>query len=305
MRLTTNFFFRTNSVNDLLKLMYQDGFLSSTEVAALRKTCRDLKETPVRVLRSLNVATSIEVQSFLQRFSGCLAVTDALLDALDESFNVLIPHDLALNYSVFAVAEKNGKLFVALEDPTDLRTFSAIEFFLGQKIVPCAATVQQLARGLCFLYGFDVTQLKLSTLLETSRGVVGGKAFDPPAQQRPPAIEKMDTFLVDSNLADFESPEPVQAPDNFSIPTDSLVKISTAVNTSLLRLALQKDKSNALTILNQCLAIFDLTVFDSNEGLTVQYKDEAALYSANPELQSPILKMLAPALDRIKEFKEN
>lgn len=165
-------------MHDLLQLMYQDGFLSSTELVALRKTCRELKESPVRVLRSLNVASSAEVQGFLQRFYGCAAVTDTLVEHLDESYKALIPVDIALNYSVFALAEEDSKLFVAMEDPTDPRILTQLEFFLDRKISPCVATVHQLARGLSLLYGFDVSQLKLSSVLEASRGVVGGKIYD-------------------------------------------------------------------------------------------------------------------------------
>ena len=184
-------------MHDLLQLMYQDGFLSSTELVALRKTCRELKESPVRVLRSLNVASPAEVQGFLQRFYGCSAVTDALLDQLDESYKVLIPVDIALNYNIFAIAEEDSKLFVAVEDPTDVRLMALFEFFLERKIVACVATVHQLARGLSLLYGFDVNQLKLSTVLESSRGVVGGKMYEDTHVAQIPPEEKSELYLDD------------------------------------------------------------------------------------------------------------
>ena len=221
-------------MHDLLQLMYQDGFLSSTELVALRKTCRELKESPVRVLRSLNVASSTEVQSFLQRFYGCSSVTDALVEQLDESFKALIPVDIALNYNVFAIAEEDLKLFVAVEDPTDVRNLSQLEFFLDRKIVACVATAQQLARGLSFLYGFDVSHLKLSTILESSRGVVGGKNYDNVSVTHQLFEEKSELLLDDAlseSLAgtsfDFKEPgETLNEVENLMAPpTPSLDSI--------------------------------------------------------------------------------
>jgi len=160
-------------MHDLLQLMYQDGHLSSTELAALKRTARQLGENPVRILRSLNVATPAEIKELLQRYYGFSAATDQLIDELDDSLRALIPADLALHYCVIPIAEENNQIFVLLEDPTDKGTLSQLEFFLGKKMIPVIATVQQLSNGLCRLYGVEPGRLKLSGLLEASRGAVG------------------------------------------------------------------------------------------------------------------------------------
>lgn len=160
-------------MHDLLQLMYQDGHLSSTELAALKRTARQLGENPVRVLRSLNVATPSEIKELLQRYYGFSAATDQLIDELDDSLRALIPADIALHYCVIPIAEENNQIYVLLEDPTDKGTLSQLEFFLGKKMIPVIATVQQLSNGLCRLYGVEPGRLKLSGLLEASRGAVG------------------------------------------------------------------------------------------------------------------------------------
>lgn len=193
-------------MHDLLQLMYQDGALSSTELVALRKTCRNLRENPVRVLRSLNIASPAEIQALLQKFFGISAITDEVIDALDENFKALIPTDIALNYSVFAVAEEDGKVYVAMEDPTDKGTIHQLEFFLGRQIIPVVASSFQLASGICKLYGVDISELKLSTVLESSRGVVGG--FVPRALQTEDVHEaEIETALIadDANDSFFNS----------------------------------------------------------------------------------------------------
>lgn len=160
-------------MHDLLQLMYQDGHLSSTELAALRRTSRQLKENPVRILRSLNVATPGEIKELLQRYYGFAAATDKVIEEIDDSLRAIIPADIALHYCVLPIADENGEIYVLMEDPTDKGILSQLQFFLDKRIVPVIATVQQLSNGLCRLYGVEPGRLKLSGLLETSRGAVG------------------------------------------------------------------------------------------------------------------------------------
>lgn len=160
-------------MHDLLQLMYQDGHLSSTELAALKRTSRQLGENPVRILRSLNIATPQDIKELLQRYYGFSAATEQLIDELDDSLRALIPADIALYYCVIPIAEEKNQIFILIEDPTDKGTLSQLEFFLQKKMVPIIATVQQLSNGLCKLYGVEPGRLKLSGLLEASRGAVG------------------------------------------------------------------------------------------------------------------------------------
>ncbi len=178
-------------MNDILQYMYQSGLLTSKELVSLRKTCRELNENPVRVLRSLNVSSPDEIQMVMQRFYRIPAVTDKLIDAMDESFKALIPIDLALHYGVFAVAEDGDALHIAMEDPSDKGLIHRLEFFLEKRIVPVSATVYQIAQALNKLYELSPEQLKLTTVIESSRGVVAGVKKAPPAQTPLPEVTNL------------------------------------------------------------------------------------------------------------------
>ncbi len=202
-------------MHDLLHLMFQDGTLTSSEVKALRRTCKNLRENPVRVLRSLNIASPMAIQDLFRRYYGIAAVTEELIDALDENFKALVPPDIALNYSTFAISDENDRLYVALEDPTDKGTLHDLQFFLGKKIVPVAATALQLARGLNKLYGLELNDLRLSTLLESSRGVVGGSTQGSGEQRN------SDSILGDSGFGS-SAGDALIAPESFEIDDDDL-----------------------------------------------------------------------------------
>lgn len=195
-------------MHDLLQRMHQEGLLAASELLALRRTCRDLRENPVRVLRSLNIASPEEIQGLLARYFRTSTVTDELVDALDESSKALIPIDLALHLSVLPIAEENGRLFVALEDPSDKSVLHQLAFFLDRRIDPAAATAHQIAKGLHKLYGLNPDQLKLSTVLEISRGVVGGVPEPEAVSQRMALAHSgssaPDAWDMPSSLADVE-----------------------------------------------------------------------------------------------------
>jgi hypothetical protein len=127
----------------------------------------------------------------MQRFYRIPAVTDKLIDAMDESFKALIPIDLALHYGVFAVAEDGDALHIAMEDPSDKGLIHRLEFFLEKRIVPVSATVYQIAQALNKLYELSPEQLKLTTVIESSRGVVAGVKKVPPAQTPLPEVTNL------------------------------------------------------------------------------------------------------------------
>ncbi len=175
--------------------MYQDGYLSSTELTALRKTCRDLRENAVRVLRSLNIVSQPEIQGLLQRFYGHDSATDALIENIGEDQRNLLPIDIALHYSVVAIGMHDRRLLVLMEDPTERRILESLGFFMGLRVRPVVATATQLARALSRAYGVEVGDLRLTTVLEASRGVFGGVIYD--HSQIAGAPEAEDDYLVD------------------------------------------------------------------------------------------------------------
>ncbi|APJ03411.1 hypothetical protein [Silvanigrella aquatica] len=165
---------------DLLQVMQQDGYLSSGELIALRKTCKELGENPVRVLRSLNIASPEQIQEYLQRYFRVNALGDQAIKLLDEGYQTYIPIDLAIHYSCFGLGEEHSALYVAMEDPSDRGTVQQLRFFLNKRIIAIAANVYQLAEGLSKIYRVSIPNLRLTTVIERSRGVVGGIRYEVP-----------------------------------------------------------------------------------------------------------------------------
>lgn len=189
---------------DLLQVMQQDGYLSSGELIALRKTCKELGENPVRILRSLNIASPEQIQEYLQRYFRVNALGDQAISLLDESYQSYIPIDLAIHYSCFGLGEENSALYVALEDPSDIGVIQQLRFFLNKRIIGISATVFQLAEGLSKIYRVSIPNLRLTTVIEKSRGVIGGLRYE--AAYETEAISIGDDF-AGANLSDDESDE--------------------------------------------------------------------------------------------------
>jgi hypothetical protein len=189
---------------DLLQVMQQDGYLSSGELIALRKTCKELGENPVRILRSLNIASPEQIQEYLQRYFRVNALSDKAISLLDESYQSFIPIDLAIHYSCIGLGEENSVLYVALEDPSDRGTIQQLRFFLNKRIIGISATVFQLAEGLSKIYRVSIPNLRLTTVIERSRGVIGGLRYEAPFEAE--AITIGDDF-AGANLSDYDSDE--------------------------------------------------------------------------------------------------
>ncbi len=164
-------------MSNLLKILHRDGLMTTEEAVAFRNICRNLNEKPVRLLRSLNIASPEQIQGYFQRYFRFDILKESSLQLLGKSHRDLIPKDLALHYSCFGLGEKNNRLYVAVEDPLDKGTLTQLSFFLGQKISPVCATVFQLTQGLTKIYDVSLSELKLSTNIDKSRGVIGGVRY--------------------------------------------------------------------------------------------------------------------------------
>ena len=162
---------------DLLKYMQQDGYLSANELVALKRTSKELGENPVRLLRSLNIASPEQIQGFLQKHFKVLILKQEALDEVSPDYQIFIPIDIAIFYSCFGIGEDNKNLYVAMEDPSDRGLINQLRFLLNKRVIGVSATVYQLAEGLTKIYHLPVSNLRLTTALEKSRGVLGGVRY--------------------------------------------------------------------------------------------------------------------------------
>jgi Type II secretion system (T2SS), protein E, N-terminal domain len=181
-------------VFDLLQLMYQDGLLSSTEMGSLQKLCSDLRERPVRVLRSLNLVSQPQLQNLVQEYYGVAKSTPELLVQLTPDHATFLPRDLALSCSCVGIGSDSRSVTVLVEDPSDPGLREKLEFFMEKRIEFVVATAAQLCEALEKVYGTAPEEQQLTTVLEASRGVVGGRVYD--ASQVAPDT-RHDDFLVE------------------------------------------------------------------------------------------------------------
>lgn len=197
---------------DLLKFMQQDGYLSNQELIALRKTSKELGESPVRLLRSLNIASPEQIQVFLQKHFHVLILKEDSLANVGPEYQIYVPIDIALFYSCFGIGEEEDILYIAMEDPSDRGIVNQLRFLLGKRIVGVCATVYQLAEGLTKIYHFQVSNLKLTTAIERSRGVIGGIRYEEKPKE---TLEINDSFsgvgLEDEGKVE-APPQPPEAP---------------------------------------------------------------------------------------------
>jgi hypothetical protein len=157
-------------VQDLVTFLHADGLITRSESLAIKRAARDLHENPVRILRSLNIASPSDIQKCFKVYFNFPLVTDSLVDHLTGEYASLIPVDLAIHYSVFGFGEEANKIFVGMEDPSDRSTREALHFFLDKDIVASAANIYQLKRALSKLYGLDERSSGLETVLDKARG---------------------------------------------------------------------------------------------------------------------------------------
>lgn len=254
-------------MHDLLQLMYQDGHLSSTELAALKRTSRQLGENPVRILRSLNIASPQEIKELLQRYYGFSAATEQVIEELDDSLRALIPADIALYYCVIPIAEEKNQIYALIEDPTDKGTLSQLEFFLQKKIIPVIATVQQLSNGLCKLYGVEPGRLKLSGLLEASRGAVGipttaiSRAAEHFIDDSQPLLD--DEVFKKLKVKPKKAPKKTAPKEEKKRPEPAIVvdpEMAAAVNLLGLRLSLARNRTEAAEMATDRLKNFGVSL---------------------------------------------
>jgi hypothetical protein len=130
------------------------------------EVCQRLKESPVRVLRSLRFFSSQELQKYLVMLGGAKPFTQEHMDSLKLNDRFLLPQDLAQIFCCFAFKKSNQHLYIATEDPLDPNLKAHLEFFTGDRCLFFAATPDQLSVALKRLYHLGLESVPVQTSLE-------------------------------------------------------------------------------------------------------------------------------------------
>lgn len=300
---------------DLLRFMQKDGYLSSEELTALRKTCRHLQENPVRVLRSLNIASPEQIQLFLKKHFKVLTLKPQSLLELSTANADFIPKDLALFYSCFGVTEENGVLFIAMEDPLDKATLHQLRFFLDKRIMGISATVYDLHDGLMRIYNCQETELKLTTALEKSRGLEGGYRYseDPIFwEPKAPVVVASEpskptaTPIAHDQVA--KAPQTALTEDEGMTSAYDQQRLAAVINLLLVKLALAADQQTAIELFARELSAIGLT-FTAKEYPAFEFSGpDFALVGSWDDLgrhqRNSLYRMIMPILKKISNRKE-
>ena len=165
-------------MRDLLQHMFEEGRLTASELVALKKTAHDLSESPVRLMRSLRIATAQELLDSLVKFTGC-AVYDPKIHHLSAENATWFPKELARFLNVLPLAETEHHLELLTEDPTSLKISATLTFLFRKKIKFIVTTAGQLIEGFNKVYGLKAHELNIRSLIDVSRGVIPrGKGDD-------------------------------------------------------------------------------------------------------------------------------
>lgn len=284
-------------MNDILTIMQKNDVLSSQETQLLRKTSQDLGENQIRLLRSFNIASSEQIQDYLQKYFRVPLLSSQTLAQLNETHKAFVPVDLALHYSCFGVKEKKDSLYIALEDPSDKNILSQLSFFLERPVVGLSATEEQLKQGLQKIYGLAENELKLQPSLEKTR-----------------LIEKSMGIQKKTRTSMAPNPTPAKLPPSKPLhthpqeaPQDALLQqFSWILSQAMVRLAFVQTQNVALKLLNQLLTPLQVQIgFLDKETFELKGESTSIVhsFSSSAQIEHPIFQNLTPLMKKISQMK--
>lgn len=111
---------------------------------------------------NLSYAPSRAVLQLLAQQLGVSFVTDERLLEANPPPEILqrFPQQLALRLLSLPLAEKDGMVFVAMTEPTDLEKLDLVRFRLGGKVTPIVCTEAGVRRALAKVYGGGADDLR-------------------------------------------------------------------------------------------------------------------------------------------------
>ncbi len=138
----------------LLDLLVDLGFTSADAVAKAREEASAAGVGVVDLLVANKVVRPGDVTQAKAAQFGAEVVHLAELKIEDDVI-AMVPRDIARKYRVIPVAKAEGKLAVALADPSDLNTLDSLHHLLNADIEPRVASEPDIEAALTKYYGGD------------------------------------------------------------------------------------------------------------------------------------------------------
>jgi general secretion pathway protein E/type IV pilus assembly protein PilB len=136
----------------LLDLLVDLGFTSADVVAKAREEARAAGVGVVDLLVANKVIRPGDVTQAKAAQFGAEVVHLAGLK-LDDDVIAIVPRDVARKYRVIPVFKTEGKVGLAIADPSDLNTLDSLTHLLGAEIEPRVASEQDIENALTKYYG--------------------------------------------------------------------------------------------------------------------------------------------------------
>ncbi|HYR34595.1 MAG TPA: ATPase, T2SS/T4P/T4SS family [Burkholderiales bacterium] len=184
------------------------GYLTKPELAeALTVEARNRTVPLGRILADMGVVDIEVVHNVLAKQLG-IPVVD--LGKMRPSAEALkrIPAALANRYQVLPLAEADGGLVVAVDDPTNMERMEEVRFLAGSKLIAVVATAREIRQALELAYGPPVEDTATRRVLENvdigelrQRLTTEGGAEEA-AEQQAPASDSTLVRLVNKMIVD-------------------------------------------------------------------------------------------------------
>ena len=183
------------------------GFLTPAELdEALAVGARDRSVPLGRILAEMGVVDMEVVHNVLAKKLG-IPVVD--LTRMRPSPNALkrIPTALANRYQVLPLAEVEGGLVVAVDDPTNMERMEEVRFVAGSKLIPVVAPGREIRQALELAYGPLADERSLGTMEDIDIGQLTQRltnegALDEAGEQQAPPTDSTLVKLVNKMIFD-------------------------------------------------------------------------------------------------------
>ena len=133
------------------QMLVEAGVLSAEQIEKAQEAAQRERLPLGQVLVRDGLILSRDLATLTVLHLG-LPMVDLRNETIDPAIVVLLPQEIARRYLVLPVRESDGRLTVAMTDPTDLQTIQDLTTRTGRKIDPVIATPEDIQENIDLSY---------------------------------------------------------------------------------------------------------------------------------------------------------